>query len=102
MTSTVASYVAAAIATTTYDVGGGRESVGAGLHRDVVEGLVGLALGLGVGRDPVRAADLELAEQVAVLDEHVALILRLGGVLLELGAGVCDVQVPHGQLPDSV
>ena len=61
-----------------------------------------VALGGGVAGDPVGAAGLELAEQGAVLDEHLALVERLGGVQLELGARVGDVEVAHGELADPV
>ena len=56
----------------------------------------------GVGRDPVGAAGRQLAEQRAVLDQHLALVQRLRGVQLEQGARVGDVEVAHGQLPDPV
>jgi hypothetical protein len=49
-----------------------------------------------------RAADLELAEQRAVLDQHLALVERLRGVRLELGARVGDVEVAHRELADPV
>ena len=52
--------------------------------------------------DAVGAAGLDLAEEVAVLDQHVALVLRLAGVELELAARVGDVEVAHGELADPV
>ena len=44
----------------------------------------------------------QLAEERAVLDQHLALVERLRGVQLELGAGVGDVEVAHGELADPV
>ena len=58
--------------------------------------------GRGVVGDHVAAAGLELAEQVSVLDQDLALVERLGGVDLELGARVGDVEVAHGELADPV
>ena len=60
------------------------------------------SVGGGVAGDPVGAAGRELAEQGAVLDEHLALVERLGGVQLELGARVGDVEVAHRELADPV
>ena len=56
----------------------------------------------GVVGDPVVATGLDGTEEGAVLDEHLALVERLGGVELELGARVGDVEVAHGELADPV
>ena len=57
----------------------------------------------GVARRSGRAPPAwQLAEQRAVLDEDLALVERLGGVQLELGARVGDVEVAHGELADPV
>ena len=56
----------------------------------------------GFDGDPLGATGRQGAEQVAVLDQHLALVERLGGVQLQLGAGVGDVEVAHRQLPDPV
>ena len=50
----------------------------------------------------VRTAGLERAQQVPVLDQDVALVLRLARVELELGARVGDVEVAHRELADPV
>ena len=56
----------------------------------------------GVVGDPVVAAGLDGTEQRAVLDQHLALVERLGGVQLELGPRVGDVEVAHRELADAV
>ena len=56
--------------------------------------------GLAAIRSPPPASSSP--NRVAVLDEHLALVERLGGVQLELGARVGDVEVAHGELADPV
>ena len=52
----------------------------------------------GVGRDRLGAAGLEVSHEVLVTRDELA----LRGIQLELGAGVGDVEVAHGQLADPV
>ena len=59
------------------DRAGRRPSVGAELHRRSLEGGLPARLDRRVVRDHVRAADLELTEQRAVLHEHLTLLERL-------------------------
>jgi hypothetical protein len=78
-------------------------SVGAGLHGRGVEGLLVELVGLQrVVRDPLRTALLEGSQQVPVLDQDMALVLRLQRIELQLGPRVRDVEVPKGQLADPV
>src|SRR5689334_13312819 len=61
------------------------------VQRRLVHGL------LAVADDRLRPARLELADEVRLAGE-----LPLGRVELELGAGVGDVEVTHGELTDPV
>src|SRR6478736_9276994 len=78
----------------------GRRSVGAELHGGAVERLVLLVEPHGgrVGRDRGRATGGELADELVRVGTEQA----LGGIQLELGAGVGDVEVAHRQLADAV
>src|SRR3546814_345348 len=80
----------------------GNASVGAELHGGTIESLVLLADDLATVGDPVGTTGGKLAEERAVLDQHLPLVERLAGIHLQLGPGVGDVEVAHGELADPV
>src|SRR3546814_20805439 len=72
------------------------------LHGGTIESLVLLADDLATVGDPVGTTGGKLAEERAVLDQHLPLVERLAGIHLQLGPGVGDVEVAHGELADPV